>query len=120
MICKGCKQQQDNSYAYTDQSDAEEELSMPIEDSFEPEDTRICAITRQQDYEAYVKGPVLLDEWTHSDICQSQTEDTDIGPILALLEEKKKHGQKWTPLSNHGGGRVVRWCWVNFQCRGVL
>ena len=21
---------------------------------------------------------------------------------------------------NYGGGRVVRWCWVNFQCRGVL
>ena len=20
----------------------------------------------------------------------------------------------------YGGGRVVRWCWVNFQCRGVL
>ena len=20
---------------------------------------------------------------------------------------------------NTGGGRVVRWCWVNFQCRGV-
>ena len=20
----------------------------------------------------------------------------------------------------HGGGRVVRWCWVNFQCQGVL
>ena len=19
-----------------------------------------------------------------------------------------------------GGGRVVRWCWVTFQCRGVL
>ena len=19
-----------------------------------------------------------------------------------------------------GGGRMVRWCWVNFQCRGVL
>ena len=19
-----------------------------------------------------------------------------------------------------GGGRVVRWCWVNFQCRGVV
>ena len=19
-----------------------------------------------------------------------------------------------------GGGQVVRWCWVNFQCRGVL
>ena len=25
------------------------------------------------------------------------------------------------PLSpSLGGGRVVRWCWVNFQCRGVL
>ena len=23
-------------------------------------------------------------------------------------------------LSLGGGGRVVRWCWVNFQCRGVL
>ena len=23
-------------------------------------------------------------------------------------------------LSDLGGGRVVRWCWVNFQCRGVL
>ena len=23
------------------------------------------------------------------------------------------------PLSP-GGGRLVRWCWVNFQCRGVL
>ena len=21
---------------------------------------------------------------------------------------------------NLGGVRVVRWCWVNFQCRGVL
>ena len=23
-------------------------------------------------------------------------------------------------LSSSGGGRVVRWSWVNFQCRGVL
>ena len=23
-------------------------------------------------------------------------------------------------LTSVGGGRVVRWCWVNFQCRGVL
>ena len=24
-------------------------------------------------------------------------------------------------LAKHqGGGRVERWCWVNFQCRGVL
>ena len=27
------------------------------------------------------------------------------------------------PNQNHltiGGGRAVRWCWANFQCRGVL
>ena len=23
-------------------------------------------------------------------------------------------------LSEFGGGRVVQWCWVNFQCWGVL
>ena len=23
-------------------------------------------------------------------------------------------------FSREGGGGVVRWCWVNFQCRGVL
>ena len=23
-------------------------------------------------------------------------------------------------LPGFWGGRVVRWCWVNFQCRGVL
>ena len=23
-------------------------------------------------------------------------------------------------LGLSGGGRVVRWCWVNFKCRGVL
>ena len=23
-------------------------------------------------------------------------------------------------LTGVGGGRVVRWCWVSFQCRGVL
>ena len=30
-------------------------------------------------------------------------------------------GFVWTFfLSSIGGGRVVRWCWVNFECRGVL
>ena len=23
-------------------------------------------------------------------------------------------------INTYGGGRVARWCWVNFQCRGVL
>ena len=42
--------------------------------------------------------------------------------------EKGKHsgtstnGHLWitATLLINGGGRVVRWCWVNFQCRGVL
>ena len=25
-----------------------------------------------------------------------------------------------SPSLGDGGGRVERWCWVNFQCRGVL
>ena len=24
------------------------------------------------------------------------------------------------PTIRSGSGRVVQWCWVNFQCRGVL
>ena len=28
---------------------------------------------------------------------------------------------RYGKMAEHtGGGRVVRWCWVNFQCRGVL
>ena len=35
----------------------------------------------------------------------------------SLVSQTKFHGL----LSDFpGGGRVVRWCWVNFQCRGVL
>ena len=30
-----------------------------------------------------------------------------------------RHFSMVIPITN-GGGRVVRWCWVNFQCRGVL
>ena len=29
-------------------------------------------------------------------------------------------GAKKGKTLDDGGGRVVRWCWVNFQCRGVL
>ena len=28
--------------------------------------------------------------------------------------------QSQTLHSVPGSGRVVRWCWINFQCRGVL
>ena len=44
------------------------------------------------------------------------------------LHRKVKHNEKVCrghDLGSYaqgqgGGGRVVRWCWVNFQCRGVL
>ena len=45
--------------------------------------------------------------------------EANVSPIL-------KKGGKLDPANNRpisltcGGGRVVRWCWVNFQCRGVL
>ena len=35
-----------------------------------------------------------------------------IGPCPTIIQISR------TPSG--GGGRVVRWCWVNFQCRGVL
>ena len=32
-----------------------------------------------------------------------------------------KFNPNWpNSFRENGGGRVVRWCWVNFQCRGVL
>ena len=30
------------------------------------------------------------------------------------------NGASFISLGAFRGGRVVRWCWVNFQCRGVL
>ena len=35
---------------------------------------------------------------------------------------KRGNGKEWKlvdPFSEEGA-RVVRWCWVNFKCRGVL
>ena len=48
--------------------------------------------------------------------------------IIIIKNNKQKYLQsmiKRTRLygfssSAAGGGRVVRWCWVHFQCRGVL
>ena len=34
--------------------------------------------------------------------------------------EKQDSREKKTKAKSVGGGRVVRWCWVNFQCLGVL
>ena len=36
-----------------------------------------------------------------------------IGPCPTIIQIVGRPATGW-------GGRVVRWCWVNFQCRGVL
>ena len=38
-----------------------------------------------------------------------------VGQVLSSFSLTLRDGPIYT-----GGGRVVRWCWVNFQCRGVL
>ena len=39
-----------------------------------------------------------------------------LGPSDLSIKPITSH----TTLFIDGGGLVVRWCWVNFQCRGVL
>ena len=45
-------------------------------------------------------------------------------PLSPSLGETAQYRLKYClkgPLNpKQRGGRVVRWCWVNFQCRGVL
>ena len=54
-----------------------------------------------------------------------------VGPKVAcaIITLRESHGNLTldtlqiflrTKFDAEGGGRVVRWCWVNFQCRGVL
>ena len=59
----------------------------------------------------------------HTEIYNSKTE---IFEITYINEKKCILSFKFNAWLVHtfetfvGGGRVVRWCWVNFQCRGVL
>ena len=50
--------------------------------------------------------------------------DTKVNPTERERErerEREKKRERKSPKSNRKGcGREVRWCWVNFQCRGVL
>ena len=47
---------------------------------------------------------------------------------MAHFYQSQKNTTNWdialseqcTPMPFKWGGRVVRWCWVRFQCRGVL
>ena len=36
-----------------------------------------------------------------------------------ILGKERRRKKPWV-TKDVVGGRVVRWCWVNFQCRGVL
>ena len=41
-------------------------------------------------------------------------------PLSPSLWEMARYRLKYCLKGPLGGGRVERWCWVNFQCRGVL
>ena len=41
--------------------------------------------------------------------------------MLIIFRERERERERESPQSSHERcGRVVRWCWVNFQCRDVL
>ena len=42
------------------------------------------------------------------------------GPLSPKQPTNQLSPLWFEPCSGHRGGRVVRWCWVNFQCHGVL
>ena len=43
-----------------------------------------------------------------------------VGPCPIEIQIVGRPGTGSLPRTIAGGGRVVRWSWVNFQCRGVL
>ena len=92
--------------------DAEQEVSLPVEGSTDYECVQLKAVTRTQDAEAFIQGPVLLDGLDHSDIQQSQTEDADTGPILLLLEENKSKPD-WSTIS--GKTTAFKTLWRNWD-----
>ena len=50
--------------------------------------------------------------------------DIKVNPNCLFITERERDRErerKWVAVvQSWGGGRVVRWCWVNFQCRGFL
>ena len=42
------------------------------------------------------------------------------GDMNLNRKDEKKYVEIQTFNFLERGGRVVRWCWVNFQCRGVM
>ena len=47
--------------------------------------------------------------------------NTDCLSFSQRERERERERENESPKSSREGvGGVVRWCWVNFQCRGVL
>ena len=40
--------------------------------------------------------------------------------MVSSVIDKGHHAMASSVIDKGGGGRLMRWCWVNFQCRGVL
>ena len=108
MPCKACKRQQDAASTHNDEFDEGSDVTELVEDIGYSEGIQTCAVTRQQDREAFVQGPVLLDGWNHSDIRLSQMEDADIGPILVLVEETKLRPE-WSAISSKSSFFKTLW-----------
>ena len=108
MPCKAYKRQQDAASTHNDESDEGSDVTELAEDIGYSEGIQTCAVTRQQDREAFVQGPVLLDGWNHSDIRLSQMEDADTGPILVLVKEKKLRPE-WSAISSKSSFFKTLW-----------
>ena len=55
------------------------------------------------------RGFLLRKKYSNVSVCETDMKEN----------QKKYFLYEWFH-SPFGGGRVVRWCWVNFQCQGVL
>ena len=96
------------SHAESDRADDTE----TVEDTDQTKELRIAAVTRQQDQNGFVQGPVLLDGWNPTGLRLNQMEDGDIGPILVLVEEKKPRPEC---RAIAGGSSVFKTLWRNWD-----
>ena len=80
MPCKSCKRQQDKSSPDTYESDAEQEISLPVEESTDYECVQLNEVTRTQNAEALIQGSVLLNGWDHSDMVGYESHGRDADP----------------------------------------
>ena len=80
-----------------------------------------CGMTHE-DYDAYEEH---LDMHANIELLNGNTFRCPLCSIVTLgaFQQWESHKPAHRQAYDHceiGGGRVVRWCWVNFQCRGVV